>query len=399
MVRQPAEYRLVWGDLHIHSYFSSCYWGDETLPDGFDGSPADCYRYARDVAGMDFGAVTDHTWSGNGRMLVEDEWAEILDANRQYHEPGRFVSVPAYEWNAPKDRQWGHRNTIFNHDEPPILQSGAEVTELSQLWQQLAALPYDSLSIPHHLARDATPYDWSQHHAHWEPVVEITSLWGNYEYQGNPHECDPNWSPSATGSFLQDGLAQASRVGVIGGGDNHTGHAGGHYFHSDNPNAANSKRLARLSRLRMNALGTGLGGLYVKEFSREGIFEALRARRCIAASGRKIGLWTETNGLPMGAEGPAIDESPRTVAYSVSGNERIKSITLVRNGVDVKRFYADDYYHEGVLEDADPLERLQKISPSVSNGDGENWVYYYVRVVQEDGRTAWSSPVWFPVAS
>ena len=45
--------------------------------------------------GMDFGAVTDHTWSGIGRMLVEDEWAEILDANRQYHEPDRFVSIPA----------------------------------------------------------------------------------------------------------------------------------------------------------------------------------------------------------------------------------------------------------------------------------------------------------------
>ena len=72
-------------------------------------------------------------------------------------------------------------------------------------------------------------------------------------------------------------------------------------------------------------------------------------------------------------------------------------MTLVRNGVDVKRFHANDYYHEGVFEDADPLERLLAISPSV--GNGEAWVYYYVRAVQEDGRTAWSSPVWFPVAS
>ena len=398
MVRLPAEYRLVWGDLHIHSYFSSCYWGEETLPDGFDGSPADCYRYARDVAGMDFGAVTDHTWSGNGRMLVEDEWAEILAANRQYHEPGRFVAIPAYEWNAPGDRQWGHRNTLFNHDEPPILRSGSEVTDLSQLWQQLAELPYASLSIPHHLARDATPYDWSQHSADWEPVVEITSLWGNYEYQGNPHECDPNWSPSATGSFLQDGLAKANRVGVIGGGDNHTGHAGGHYFNTQQPNVANSQRLNRLSRFRMNALGTGIGGLYVTEFTREGIFEALRARRCVAASGRKIALWTETNGLPMGAEGPALDDNPRTVSYVVSGNERLQSVTLVRNGVDVQRFFGDDYYHEGVFEDTDSLDVLLRLSPSASNGNGEDWVYYYVRAVQEDGRTAWSSPVWFPVS-
>ena len=228
--------------------------------------------------------------------------------------------------------------------------------------------------------------------------MEITSLWGNYEYQGNPHECDPNWSPSATGSFLQDGLAKASRVGVIGGGDNHTGHAGGHYFNTQQPNVTNSQRLNRLSRFRMNALGTGIGGLYVTEFTREGIFEALRARRCVAASGRKIALWTETNGLPMGAEGPALDDNPRTVSYVVSGSERIQSVTLVRNGVDVKRFHADDYYHEGVFEDTDPLDVLLRLSPSASNGNGENWVYYYVRAVQEDGRTAWSSPVWFPVS-
>lgn len=398
MVRQPAGYRLVWGDLHIHSYFSSCYWGPETLPDGFDGSPADCYRYTRDVAGMDYGAVTDHTWSGDKRMLAADEWAEILAANRQYHDPGRFVTIPAYEWNAPGDRQWGHRNTIFNHDEPPILRSGSAVTELSQLWEQLAALPYAALSIPHHIARDATPYDWSQHSAEWEPVVEMTSLWGNYEYQGNPHECDPNWSPSATGSFLQDGLARANRVGVIGGGDNHTGHAGGHYFDTRQPNLTNSERLARLSRFRMNALGTGIGGLYVTELTRDGIFSALRDRRCIAATGRKIALWTETNGLPMGKEGPALEDRPRAVAFAVSGSERIRSVTLIRNGVDVQRVYGDDYHHEGVFRDTDSLEELLKVSPSVGNASGEHWVYYYVRAVQQDGRTAWSSPVWFPVA-
>ena len=100
----------------------------------------------------------------------------------------------------------------------------------------------------------------------------------------------------------------------------------------------------------------------------------------------------------MGAEGPALDDNPRTVSYVVSGNERIQSVTLVRNGVDVKRFHADDYYHEGVFEDTDPLDVLLRLSPSASNGNGENWVYYYVRAVQEDGRTAWSSPVWFPVS-
>ncbi|MCY4437635.1 MAG: hypothetical protein OXE05_09925 [Chloroflexi bacterium] len=58
-------YTLLWGDTHIHAEYSPCF-KPEAIPDGFDGSPADCYRYARDVAEIDFAAVTDHTWSGMG---------------------------------------------------------------------------------------------------------------------------------------------------------------------------------------------------------------------------------------------------------------------------------------------------------------------------------------------
>ena len=30
-------------------------------------------------------------------------------------------------------------------------------------------------------------------------------------------------------------------------------------------------------------------------------------------------------------------------------------------------------YHEGVFEDTDPLDVLLRLSPSASNGNGENW--------------------------
>ena len=49
------------------------------------------------------------------------------------------------------------------------------------------------------------------------------------------------------------------------------------------------------------------------------------------------------------------------------------------------------------LLDDDPMEKIVKVSPPVGDGNGESLVYYYVRVVQADERTAWSSPVWFDV--
>ena len=89
--------RVLWGDLHGHS----------NLSDG-TGTPADYYRYAREVAGLDFAALTDHDHWG---MLFLDQneaiWQQVLDVNRQQHEPGRFVTLLGFEWTS-----WihGHRH-------------------------------------------------------------------------------------------------------------------------------------------------------------------------------------------------------------------------------------------------------------------------------------------------
>ncbi len=396
------SYTLLWGDTHVHAEYSPCF-KPEVVPEGFDGSPADCYRYARDVAAIDFAAVTDHTWSGMGKkeplVLTDDQWGVILEANRAYQDPGSFVTFPAYEWNSPLDRTWGHHNALFCADEPPLLPSGSDVQSLDDVWTAFAALPYEAMLIPHHLARDRTPYDWSTLNSRYEPVVEITSIWGNYEYKGNPHECDPNWSPSVPGSFLQDGLARGFRVGVIGSGDNHSGHSGGHHFPFDPrvPGRPQNPVMAARGPQRRNALGPGLAGVYADDFTREGIFAALHARRCFAATGHKIRLWTETNGLPMGADGGALPDDPRTIHVAVTGTASIAHVTLVRNNVDVGRYHPETTTTTMAVDliDDDPLEKIAKVSPPVPGGDGGSLVYYYARVVQADERTAWSSPVWF----
>ena len=78
--------------------------------------------------------------------------------------------------------------------------------------------------------------------------------------------------------------------------------------------------------------------MYAEEFTREGIFAAMHARRCYAATGKKIRLWTETNGYIMGADAGALPDEPRTVHVAVNGTAPIAHITLVRNNVDVRRY-------------------------------------------------------------
>ena len=101
----------------------------------------------------------------------------------------------------------------------------------------------------------------------------------------------------------------------------------------------------------------------------------------------------------MGADAGALPDKPRTVHVAVHGTAPIAHITLVRNNVDVRRIHPPGPAADVTVDlvDEDTLEEIMPVSPPVPDGNGAALVYYYVRVVQADGRTAWSSPVWFTV--
>ena len=101
----------------------------------------------------------------------------------------------------------------------------------------------------------------------------------------------------------------------------------------------------------------------------------------------------------MGADGGAVPSDARTVHVSVQGTAPIAHVTLVRNNVDVRRHIPLESSTDLTIDlvDDDPMEKIVKVSPPVPAGEDGALVYYYVRVVQADERTAWSSPVWFTV--
>ena len=74
------------GDLHTHSNLS-------TDLVNKDGSPHEHYRWARDLAGWDFYAQTDHV-----EELSAGAWSESLATTDLYHQPGIFVPLYAMEW-------------------------------------------------------------------------------------------------------------------------------------------------------------------------------------------------------------------------------------------------------------------------------------------------------------
>jgi len=348
-------HQLFWGDLHGQSQYHS--WSPQEQVGISCNTPKECYRYARDIAGLDFCSITDT------RSIIMDIWKEEVETSQRMNEPGRFVTFQGSEVG---DNINGHRNVIFAGDQPePMITAptGQENTDLRELLQtprlhQRFAERNDVLLIPHHVK---IWLDWNCHNPHLEPVMEIYSVWGCGEKHGSDL-----WDMREVNGGAQEAWARGYKIGVIGGSDTHAGLPGRSIPNCD-----------RESRLHFPG---GLTAVWASELTRGSLFEALRARRCYATTGVRIILETFINQNPMGSEIHWPDFSKaRQLRINVWGTDELEEVTIVKNNDDVYTF--DPKSEQAQLEWEDRTQ--------ARIGD-----YYYVRVIQQDGNRAWSSPIW-----
>ena len=337
-----AAPRVLWADLHGHSNFS----------DG-TGVPEDYFRYARDVAGLDVVALTDHDhWGMRFLDATPKQWKDILATAARFHEPGRFVTLPGYEWTS-----WiyGHRHVLYFDDGPYDLLSSIEprFAHPTALWRALAGR--DALTVAHHSAGGPVATDWTiAPDPRLEPVTEVVSVHGSSEAADSPSRI---YRP-IEGNYVRDALARGYRLGFIGSGDSHDGHPG--LTHLAGPTG-------------------GLAAIVAEENTRPAVLEALRARRVYATSGARIVLRFTIDGVPMGASvPPGGPEATHQAVVQVLGTAPLVRLDLVRSGDVIGQF-----------RDAEGNNTLASFEiPPLRAGD-----YVYVRVVQQDGALAWSSPI------
>jgi len=335
--------RVLWGDLHGHSNFS----------DG-TGIPEDYFTYARDVTALDVVSLTDHDHWGILPLVDHEElWREIRTWTRRFHEPGRFVTLLGFEWT-----NWihGHRHVLYFDDDGPLVDSvDPETDSPPELWDALEG--QRALTFAHHSAGGpiATNWDFAPD-PRFEPVTEIVSVHGSSEAPDSPGLI---YSP-VDGNFVRDALDRGYRLGFVGSGDRHDGHPGA--YHVDPPRG-------------------GLAAILSEERTREGVLAALRARRVYATNGPRILLRVALGDQGMGGTlsvppgGGTVDES---LFVRVVAETPLERVELVRSGAVV-----DAVALEGRLE-----VTLQRDVTGLTAGE-----YVYVRAVQRDQGTAWSSPI------
>ncbi|MGI9591591.1 MAG: DUF3604 domain-containing protein, partial [Myxococcota bacterium] len=210
---EPAERRVLYGAVHVHTSFSF-----DTFTNGTVSRPADAYAWARgepiqgNAAGLqirirtplDFYAVSDHAEMMGvfprmkdpqsplsqhplaSRVLSEDRntamqafaevlrdlsagrldpgltdpevsrgvWREIVETADAHYEPGRFSTFPAFEWTSNPDKRNLHRVVVFRDSQnlPELAFSALDSDRPEDLWRWMEAQREGGttlMAIPH----------------------------------------------------------------------------------------------------------------------------------------------------------------------------------------------------------------------------------------------------------
>ncbi len=364
-----ATRRLYWGDIHIHTKLSH------------DGQGTDPYGYAREVSGLDFAGVCDH-WESLGpegyRQLME--WAEA--ANR----PGAFVTIPGDERNPAE--MTGHHNIYFRDCEAMVRHAAIRNTGEAAPANSLRALrnadPSRVLLIPHHtgitfgdLPQTGTgcAVDWNAvDDRGLRPVTEIYSHHGQSERYDPQHvlayEFNRMRNPERRANtsmpgpyYAQNYWMAGRRIGVIASSDEHSGQGGRRHG--------------------------GLAAVYAERLTRDGIFDALRQRRCYATTGERILLEFTVDGLEMGSAGKRKHGDRLNITLNVWGTDTLLRVDLLRY-----RFGVDAAF----LPVISSAPRPESMEAAIAISDVvEASCLYYARVVQAPlawPAMAWTSPIW-----
>ncbi len=338
-------YRIYRGDTHRHTEYS----GDGNN----DGAQNDTYRYALNVAGLDYLGMSEHHNSG-GPNIEYINWL-LQQRVDVFHVPGRFVPLFGYERGVSYPN--GHRNIFFAKRGNPTYpdQPGERETSSASVGLFDYVKRYDGISIPHTPATGMGT-DWRDNDPEVEPLVEIYQ--GDRvsaEYEGAPKSATAEDVTNQAGGYRPKGYvwnawAKGYKIGVQASSD----HLSTHISYSCT---------------------------IAEEFTREGLLDAMRKRHNYAATDNIVLDYRVGAGGREYLQGDVVPGTPSEVELRVKilGTTPITQVDVIRG---------QDFIYTLQNQTDDVEFRFVDQEPK----SGEQ--HYYVRVQQADGQMAWSSPIW-----
>ncbi len=341
-------YRIYRGDTHRHTEYS----GDGNN----DGAQNDTYRYALNVAELDYLGMSEHHNSG-GPNIEYINWL-LQQRVDVFHVPGRFVPLFGYERGVGYPN--GHRNIFFAKRGHPTYpdQPGERETSSAAVGLFDYVRRYDGISIPHTPATGMGT-DWRDNDPDVEPLVEIYQ--GDRvsaEYEGAPKSATAEDVTSQAGGhrpkgYVWNAWAKGYKIGVQASSD----HLSTHISYSCT---------------------------LAEEFTREGLLDAMRKRHNYAATDNIVLDYRMGAGGKEYLQGDIVPgtRSEFELRVRILGTGPVRQVDVIRGQefVYTLQNQTDDVEFRFVDQEPKPGEQ-----------------YYYVRLQQADGQMAWSSPIWVTV--
>lgn len=302
-VRSSQKAFALWGDLHGQS--------EETIG---TNSVRDYFSFGRDRAFLD---VLGH--QGNDFQITNEFWRDLNAVTAEFDQPCSFVAIPGYEWSG-NTGLGGDRNVFYLEDNRPIFRSShALVDDMSDA--DTDAMDVDTLfdrlkdedCIVHaHVGGRYSDVEVG-HDIRIERAFEVHSAWGTFEW------------------LVEDAFRNGFRIGIVGNSDGHKGRPGASY-----PGAS------------MFGSYGGLTCFLAREFSRSGVFDALRRRHHYATSGNRMILDTRVD---FPAPATLYDQDPNLGPTGTSEVTRAGMGDILKTDAEQVEFFVD-------LVASAPVERM-----------------------------------------
>ncbi|MFW9799308.1 MAG: DUF3604 domain-containing protein, partial [Candidatus Thorarchaeota archaeon] len=425
--------RIFWGDLHSHT----------ELSDG-TGSPEHSFYFARNVARIDFCALTDH---GEIMTFIPGALDTLERATNAANDPGHFVTFQGIEWTQVET---GHYTCVFSGNQllkSPIL-SYLVIPTTDLLWQALddftQATDSRALALPHHTTQLAYIQDWTYINSKYVKLAEVTSVHGEFLFEQR-HELNyvgaidppPDY---VNGSSIIDAFKMGKRMTLYAASDQHDGHPGHSISHT--PAFVGHQRPWSMWHTRNeHPYPGGLTAVYATQLSRESIFTGLEMGRIFSNSdhGRPILDFT-INGTRVGDNSTlevgsglvareirvflAQDGAPagtKSTAASVTTGwspDWTATVEIIKNGEILTRISVTEPVTSITYLDAVPITGTaygeescvevngqhfindysdNPVNPASLNTDGAD--FYIIRVVADNGRITYAGPIWVELST
>ncbi|MFP4029489.1 MAG: hypothetical protein ACLFWL_17020 [Candidatus Brocadiia bacterium] len=332
-LRQPWKDRvLIYADLHRHSSISRC------IPEG-DADVGEHLRWARDFEHHGSLCLTDH-WLSQASKGEQRAGLSAVDSSVENGtfapifgaEPGGWRSIGDVNVYIPRRELVPHISELvekYKNDLPEAISYLEKNDLVGQVIMQrhfhgMINGGHSRQLFDNELAKNDTV----------EPVIEVIQTRGH----SIPWYC----------RMLQAG----QHKGVTGGSD--------HCRPSDRQSPG------------------CLTGLYVKEITQEGVWEALQSRCCFATNGRRFEMRIQASGTLMGGTVEADDQTP--IQWSVCAPSELDRIDIFRDGT--------------LLETAHPEETTTAAGTIAAIPPREGEASFFLTARTADGGLAISSPIW-----